>query len=415
MIDCIVIGAGAAGLAAARLLHNAGREVLVLEAQDRIGGRIRTDETWADFPVELGAEFIHGEGAATHGLLDACGLSAVAVARYAGMWWGWGAEAAKPRAELPREAQALLAALDGAYSALADTQEDVSLADYLRGRGFDGEAVATADVLLAQTCCAPVEHLSTADLAREMRADRAGKHEYRVRGGYGALLAGCAAGLEVRLNEPVTRVAWGAGGVRIETVDAEYAAKTAIVTVSVGVLRAGKIAFAPALSAGKQAAIAAMPMLAATKLIYRFETPMWDARMIYLLHRGKAARWWTQGNVISCYVTAERAERIDALPESEALALGLAELSALLGKPELAARCLAAKRVSWAREAYIGGGYAYVQAGAADARPALAAPEGERLFFAGEATAYDSNPQTVHGALESGWRAAREAMAAMAG
>lgn len=412
LYDCIVIGAGAAGLAAARALADDGKTVLVLEAQDRIGGRIQTETLFADFPVELGAEFIHGEGAATHRLLHAHGLTATDAPRAAGMWWAWNG-LAQPRHALPDDARATLTALENAYADLASFTDDISLADYLRQRGFDKNAIAVADVLLAQTCCASVETLSTADLARELHADTAGKREYRIREGYSALLDAYAAGLEVRLNQPVRHIVWGSERVIIETTSSRLMARTAIVTVPLSILQSGAIAFSPPLSAAKQAAIGAMIMRPATKLLYRFESPVWDPRMTYLLQRGRAARWWTNRSVIICYVTGDRAEAIDAMPERAALSLGLTELSAMLNQSHLAGRVLSSRRVSWAEQPYIGGGYAAVPPGAASARLALAAPEGKTLFFAGEATAHDSNPQTVHGAFESGWRAAREVAQAL--
>jgi monoamine oxidase len=408
MYDTIIIGAGAAGLAAGRMLHDAGKRVLIVEAQDRIGGRMFTDSSFADIPVELGAEFIHGENAATHRLLQEHGFSTTDAPRYKNMWWAWD-KLAQARVNLSEAAQNVLEELDSAYIAIPETEADISLADYLRQKGFDSETIAYADVYFAQTCCASIESLSIADLAREMRRDVSGKEEFRVKGGYSKFLEKYSEGLPIQLNESVKRFE------QRETVFAHanketYEAKTALITVSVSVLQRGSITFIPALSPEKQAVIQAMKMQAATKLIYRFDKPYWDESMIYLLHRGKAPRWWTNGNLISCFATAEAAETLDSLSEEAALAIGMEELSTMLNQPDLAKHCLAAKRYSWATQPFIGGGYAHVPAGAADARIALAKPEG-KLFFAGEATAYNSNPQTVHGALESGWRAAREILA----
>src|SRR5688500_1189769 len=89
MYDTIIIGAGAAGLAAAKLLQAAGHEVLILEAMNRIGGRIFTDKHFWNVPVELGAEFIHGENAATHQLLKQYGFSTTDAPRYKNIWWAW--------------------------------------------------------------------------------------------------------------------------------------------------------------------------------------------------------------------------------------------------------------------------------------------------------------------------------------
>jgi monoamine oxidase len=203
--DVIVIGAGAAGLMAARRLHDAGLTVRVVEARERIGGRIWTADGLAPFPIELGAELIHGSATITRRLLGEAGLHDLAVDRYGRLRWASGGPA-RPLGELPADLRDTIEGVKAAYRALPDTPwgegaADMSLADYLRGRGFAGAALEIADVLLAQTCCAPLGGLSCADLAREMRADRAGLEEFRVAEGYGALLGWLASGLEIALGD----------------------------------------------------------------------------------------------------------------------------------------------------------------------------------------------------------------------
>jgi monoamine oxidase len=142
-----------------------------------------------------------------------------------------------------------------------------------------------------------------------------------------------------------------------------------------------------------------------------------------MAHTGLIARWWTPAygraasdpshTVITAFVTAERARQVDAMSELAALAMGLQELAPLIGVADLVTECIAARRVSWAHEPFTRGGYAHCPPGAAAARLALAQPAADRLFFAGEATAFETNPQTVHGAIESGWRAAQECNATL--
>lgn len=417
--DTIIIGAGAAGLAAARKLSDAQQSILVLEARNRIGGRIWTDYSFADFPIEYGAEFIHGEHAATHELVRAAHYQTHPAPRKAMLRWGSKAGATGV-ADLPPPLRNTIQKLWTAYRQLptrAYLTNDEPLGNYLYRQGFTAGEIAMADVLLAQTCCAPINRLSCADLVREMAVDHAGLEEFRIVEGYGALLEGYSQGLSIECNVPVERVHWGQDGVEIVTPKQTYHARHCIITVPVSVLQAGQITFMPALSVSKQAAISAFRTEAATKLIYRFAKPVWDEELVYMMHTGIAARWWTPGYprpdaaVIACYVTAERAIAIDAMHEEEALTLGLEELGELLGRTDLQATCIAAKRLSWAKDPYALGGYAYIPTGAAAARPILAQAEANVLFFAGEATAHDSNPQTVHGALESGWRAAGEVLA----
>jgi monoamine oxidase len=417
LYDVIVVGAGAAGLAAARRLADAGQQVLILEARERFGGRIWTDESWLDFPIELGAEFIHGESAATHDLLRAAKLHTLSVERLdQHLRWFVPGQGALLRDALPNDLRMIIEGVQADYVGLVDYElvSDLSLAEYLRGRGWSEEALEIADVLLAQTCCAGIEWLSCADLIREMRADHAGKQEARVEEGYFALLRAYSLGLTIRYQTAVHRIQWDGDHVWLDTGSYHFQAQRCVITVPVAVLAGGMIHFEPELSAEKQQAIQAFRMEPATKLLYQFREPLWDADLTYMCHTGTAARWWTPGYgrgdqaVLAAYITAERCQVIDALPEEEALALGLEEAAMLLDQPleKLHTRLLQARRISWAQDEYAGGGYAAVPTGNAWARPVLARAERDRLYFAGEATAYSSNPQTVHGALESGWAAA---------
>jgi monoamine oxidase len=154
-----------------------------------------------------------------------------------------------------------------------------------------------------------------------------------------------------------------------------------------------------------------------TKLIYKFKQAFWDKDLTYMLHQGPAPRWWTPSygrdgdTIVSSFITADAAKYLDSLPREQALELGLSDLSKLLNIPyiTLKANLLDQRRVAWGLEPYIGGAYAHVPPGAFWAREVLARPEGN-LFFAGEATAYHSTPQTVHGAIDSGTRAANEVL-----
>lgn len=426
--DVLVIGAGAAGLAAARALRDGGARVLLVEARRRLGGRVHTDDSFAEAPIELGAELVHGERTVTVGLAAAAGLSLAPVDRYGGLRWSAGGPAL-PLAELDPATRDLIGRLRAAYRALPERfapggalvppAADRSLADHLRASGFDAPAIALADVLLAQTCCASVETLGCADLARELLADHAGAEEFRIRESYRPLIDWLARDLPVRLGAPVRAIRHGPDGVRVATDAGELRAGRCVVTVPVGVLQAGVIVFDPPLSKPRRHAIAAFRLEAATKLFLAFDRPLWDPGLAYMAHAGTLARWWTPAHhipgaaLLCAYVTSARARQIDALDDAALRALALAELAPILGVPaaELDRRCVGMRRMAWAADPYARGGYAHLPPAAAAARLALAAPEGDRLFLAGEATAHDTNPQTVHGAYESGERAAAEALA----
>ncbi|NJN18934.1 MAG: FAD-dependent oxidoreductase [Oscillochloris sp.] len=242
----IVIGAGAAGLAAARMLYDAGIAVVVLEARDRIGGRVWSDSSFAAAPIEHGAELIHGRHTSTLELAAAAGLAVAAVDRANGLRWSDGA-AALPLTELAPTMRARIERIKAAYSALPalvapagilpQPADDRSLAVYLHQAGFDAEDLAIADVLLAQTCCAAIGTLSCADLVREMLADRAGPEEFRLHDGYGPLFAYLARDLPIRLNTVVHTIRHAADGVTVLTDGEAFQADHCIVTLPIGVLQ----------------------------------------------------------------------------------------------------------------------------------------------------------------------------------
>jgi monoamine oxidase len=421
--DTIIVGAGAAGIAAGRKLHDAGYNVLILEARDRIGGRIHTDYTFADYPIELGAEFIHGDNAITHQLVKEAGLSTIPVERLGNLWWASPRDTrAHPYAETS-DAD-LIERLKAAYARLydADLATDISLMDYFRAALADASLdEAIPDVLFAQICCTDVTVLSCHDLQREMRAEHAGSGESRIAEGYLQLLEWYIQHIPYRLNSPVTEIRHDKSGVTVVANPEVFQAHTCIVTIPLRLLQWNAIRFDPPLAQGKQAAINHdLMMLPATKLILKFREQFWPDNFTYLCEaNAQIPRWWTPGYkrkgepVIIGVATAGAAIGLDPrLSLFDFSQHGLWMLSQLFGLSfqELKQNWVATKFQMWGGEEYTRGGYAYVPVGKADARVALAQPEGDKLFFAGEATAYDTNPQTVHGAIESGWRAAREVM-----
>lgn len=411
----IVIGAGAAGLAAARRLRLVGVAVTLVEARPRIGGRVHTDYSFAPMPIELGAELIHGEGTVTLPLAHEAGIAVAPVDRYGGLRWSEGGPAV-PLDTLPPKLAATIRSLYDTLHALGEGNfaDDRSLADVLRRCGADERTMAIADVLLAQTCCASITTLSCADLAREQRVDRAGTREFRLVGGYAPLLAWMAAGTTLLLDAPVRRVRHSPAGVQVLAKGQLLVADACVVALPVSILSRGAIEFDPPLSAAKREAAAAFRTEPATKLFFRFDAPLWDAGLAYMAHTGLFSRWWTPAHhapetpLLCCYVTAERARAVDAMDDTSLRREALGELATLLGEPGVRERCLAIKRAAWAADPLACGGYAHLPPGAADARLVLAAAEHPRLTFAGEATAHHTNPQTVHGAIESGERAAGE-------
>jgi len=431
--DVLVIGAGAAGLAAARALVDAGRRVIVLEARERIGGRVWTDRSFAAIPVERGAEFIHGEQADSWALIHRAGLRTESFSR----WQGRrivaedgrlvGDELLQARPDLQRvfTLEQQLAAYQG---------PDCSLAEWLTANNFSPLAAHIADLRLAHANCATPETISVAELAHELKIADKGPGDFHILDGYDRVLALLAEGLDIRLGTAASAIRWGEDGVVIETAETAEArrhadtqardlrpaspsrpispalsARHAIITLPLALLQADVVAFDPPLPQAKRTAINALRMAPAMKLLLRFEERFWDAEMTFLTGRDPVPVWWTirhDAPLLTGFITGPRAARLAAHGPENALEQGMAALTAIFG--DTPRRLFAAGEVvDWAADEWARGGYSSVPPGAYGQRQVLAQSVGA-LHFAGEATVFANNPATVHGALHSGARAARE-------
>jgi monoamine oxidase len=413
MDDVLVVGAGVAGLAAARALAAAGRRVLVLEARDRVGGRV---ETVADarfpVPVELGAEFVHGRPAATWRVLREARL---AVVDADGAHWRRG-PAGLERADFGAEA---------VLRRLGEVEDDVSFAEFLR-RFCPGpelaEARAQAEALVAGFEAADPERISARSLARELGGGGIDA-SYRLVEGYGALVRHLrreaeAGGARLALESAVQVVRHGPDGVEIEARrdgrQATFRARRTVITLPLGVLPT--VRFEPALPEKRGAGL---DPGAAVKVVLAFRESFWEDAGLEdaaFLHLPGAAfpTWWTmlpvRAPVLTAWVGGPEAARLAGQPPEAVTALALDALSTVFDRRLLDAQLLAARSHDWLADPFARGAYSHVLVGGADARARLAAPVGDTLFFAGEATDVSGESGTVAGALSSGERAAREAL-----
>jgi monoamine oxidase len=405
--DVIVVGAGAAGLAAARRVTAAGRRALVLEARDRIGGRVHTDRTFAGVPVEFGAEFVHGGRAGSAAAARAAGLATTPAMS---LWRGRVADAGRIRRLAP-----WLAATAWQYAGLiravhaGGAGPDESLGDLLRRRGA-GERVRRLAAGVANDACAGVDGISVHYLSRVLRTGEETGRQARVAPGYDRVIAHLAEGSRIVRNAPVTAVTWGPDGVRVEA-GRTWTAARAVVTVPLGVLRAGVVRFGPPLPAATQRAIAGLAMHPGTKVLLRFARRWWPAHSYTLLDPGVPVLWpHPDAPVLTAFVMGSAAAALREPPGP--VERVLAALPA--GWREPARRELRDTRVvDWGADPWTCGGYSSEPPGSAGLRAALATPCGP-LHMAGEATD-DAAPGTVSGALRSGERAATEALAGLTG
>jgi monoamine oxidase len=397
-MDALVIGAGAAGLASARELRGRGMDVLVLEARDRNGGRIHTIRSpdWP-LPLDAGAEFIHGHPPV---LLElASGRRELARSFYgAGL---------QRRDDLWRKVMAKLRHLPSRRE--CSVQKAFASSTKWVHAPPDERRLALA--YLEGFNAAPVARASIRAIAQQTRAaDRIqGDHVSRMPGGYDVVVRRLSRGTSVELGARVTEVHWGGGKVRVLAGGVAYEAERAVLTLPLGVLQARTVRFVPELPGWKERAIAALAMGAVVKIALLFERAHWPDDLVFLnVPDLPVPTFWrllpSNLPVLMGWTSSGGALR---LSRKDAVRTAVASLSRALGEKVRPKRAMV---FEWQDDPDARGAYSWVPVGALSAQRALAARVGP-LFFAGEATHFDGACATVHGAIETGIRAARELMA----
>ena len=406
--EVIVIGAGAAGLAAAAELARAGRRVLMLEARDRIGGRCWTRHLpGVNVPLELGAEFVHGRPRATLQLLKRAGaatLDSVRGSRY-------GEKGRLRRVEPFAEAQRAVRS--------ANLPEDVSFKTFLARRRLQARTRLFARLMVQGFDAADPARISARSVVEEWTGGEMGSSQPRLAAGYQPLLdhlatEALADGARLRLQAVAREIRWRREQVEVEGefLGKRFAVKArrAIVTLPLGVLQSGAVRFRPALP-DKQRALRQLASGPVVKAVLRFEQPFWEKRWpgtaFFHAPRAPFPTFWTplpvRAPVLIAWAGGPKASRLAGLQDARLIEEALAGVRLLFGnRPALEAAIVHA----WQRDPFARGAYSYVLVGGDGARESLAEPVADTLYFAGEATDAEESG-TVGGALQSGVRAAR--------
>lgn len=425
--DVLILGAGAAGLAAAAELARSGKSVLLLEARDRIGGRAWSHiEDGLAIPVELGAEFIHGRPAATFDALRAAGLAAIDSPRTR---WFVRHGALEPMGNIRREirqAMRMTPALE---------RRDMSFQQFLfHKRGLARDVRAHARRMVEGYDAADPGRVSAQDIAGEWTGEGAtDMPQFRPQGGYGALMQRLLgiAGRRVRLQlgTVVRTVRWRRGSVEVrgEVRGRAFcaAAPRAIVALPLGVLKrppsaADAVRFEPAL-ASKQPAFERLEAGSVLRVALLYASAFWEtlehgrfcnASFFHSPYSAFPTVWTAlpaRVPMLVAWCGGPRARVLSNAAEGDIVRRAILSVRSLFGeRPGDAALPVATWVHNWQRDPYAHGAYSYVTVGGHDARRRLAAPLDGTLYFAGEAADYEGEAGTVAGALRSGVRAARE-------
>jgi monoamine oxidase len=436
--DAVVVGAGIAGLSAAARLGQSGRSVVILEARDRVGGRIWTEAgSKSGGPVELGAEFVHG---LPPEIWEPLQKSNVKIAEVEGSYWC--SNGRLTRCNFFEQVHDIL-------KRMRETKADESFIEFLErccGDSRDPRQEKTKKKAVSY-----VSGFNAADprlvgvhwLVKGMRAEELiqGDRAFRCVNGYEGLVTIfraqlAEANVSVRTGMVVNDIRWKPWEVTVSAQGSSgpstLAAKRVLITLPLGVWKAspeqaGAVRFVPALPREKLAALEKMEMGRVIRLVLQFRRRFWDmisstddknktlADMSFLFSEDPwFPTWWTRmpnrTPLLTGWAPFESADRLSGRDRSFVIDRGLATLNSLLGVSlqNLEGWLEAAHFHDWQSDPFSRGAYSYGKVGSDGAQEALARPVENTLFFAGEATDVTGNNGTVHGAIASGYRAAAE-------
>ncbi len=415
----VVIGAGLSGLAAAQELYRRGHEVIVVEARERIGGRIWTSSQWADMPLDFGATWIHGpRGNPLTDLAEQINAKRFTTRYEKTVTYNTSGKPLSKAEEVRMED--LRTQVFGALKKAQGKDDDASIRQVIKPLihqfAESSEAYRFINFILSgaieQEYSGSVERLSAHwyDSAQEFDGD-----DVLFAQGFKVIPELLAQGLQIELGQVVKEIQWQRSPVRVMTQTTEFIADHVVVTLPLGVLQAKRVRFSPELPRSKQNAIAKLGMGVLNKCYLRFPNVFWRADVDWLEYVSARHGEWTEWvsfkqaanmPILLGFNAADRGRAIEAWSDEQIVASAMQTLRTIYGVsiPEP----IDYQMTRWASDPFSLGSYSYNPVGAVPKmRQELAAPLAKSLFFAGEASNKDYFG-TAHGAYLSGLRAAQE-------
>ncbi len=421
----IVIGAGAAGLMAAKHLSAAGHQLLVLEARDRIGGRIYTFRGPGEIMVEGGAEFIHGNLGVTLDLLNEAGITYTEVAGE--FWEFFGGEWS--------QSEDVFEHADLLEKKLKKLKENINIKEFLE-REFGGAAYEMMRLSVLSYVegyyAADAERLSALQFYKEWHSED--EQQYRVDGGYGRMIKYLSDyikrnGGEVQLSTVIKSINLQDQPVAIDDKGNQFHADKIILAIPLGVWQSSKdpIIFEPALPEKYEAA-KQLGFGGVIKMLLYFKQPFWkDEKHIkdhvndisFVISAETIPTYWTQlptdNNLLTAWVAGPAVRQYATATDDMLIHEALTSLSKIFNiiEAQLESMLQWSKVFNWQNDPFACGGYTYTTTEADSARRMLATPVDNILFFAGECLYEGVETGTVEAALTSGLYAAQKVISSI--
>lgn len=421
--DVIVIGAGAAGLIAGWELVQVGKKVAVIEARNRVGGRIHTiqDSNFA-MPIELGAEFVHGKLEPTQLLLKKANAEYYKVS---GEIWE------KQEGQL-KELKDFVEDYSDLNKKFDELKTDLSVASFIHNYLVEDkyeDLRFTLKNYVEGYYAGDTSRVSTFALREEMTTSD--DVQFRVEGGYEKLVNflynnGLEKGCTFFLNNPVQSINWRKDQVVVETDNQKFKAKKVLITVPIGVLQSEKINFTPAINS-KIDAIKQLGYGPAIKTILQFEDNFWAnkeltqqkdlSKLSFIFSDAIIPTWWTQYpkkiGIITGWSGGPFADRLKGLEDPQIVQEALRSLSYIFNIDliHLQQKLKGWQVANWSNDPYSCGAYSYQVVNGSTAIRIAKEPIEQTIFFAGEGLYDNTQIGTVNAALVTGRETAHQIIA----
>jgi monoamine oxidase len=435
MFDVIVVGAGVSGLYVAKLLQEQyKRSVLVLEAADYIGGRVKQDTSFVGYPIDLGGEIVHGRGTLLYNICVQNGWKLERIfdslprydnAPFQGREWFY---LGRERLFLPyntddAEVKNMFKLLDEAAREGHKIPDNTSLYKWLIDNGTGLRTIGLADALYGKLWATDIDLLGAKETFEEESKEEEGFDDnFRLKGSFSLLLKWLAEGLTIKLNSAVTSVDYSGDIVKVKTSKDEFIAKVVIVAVPLTVLRDGDITFIPELPKEKLAAAKKVGMGPAMKVILKFSRAFWPKNMqLVICSESFVSQMWMKGGpdfglntpyLIVGFVTGDSVKYMHRMTSEAIVQTFLRQLDVMFGNEtdwQPATRSYLGNLIfDWTKVPHIRSGYSYPSIGSFGLRQVLAKPVQNKLFFCGEALGTKKETATVNAALETAKETALE-------
>lgn len=395
-MDIIIIGAGAAGLMAAKEL-SADHNITILEAKEAIGGRIQTVQQH----IETGAEFVHGELSVTLNLLKEAGLSYTAISgnMYTVEKGQWNKE------------ENFIEGWDDLLDKMGTLKDDMTLMEFLENQYAESRYRELREEI--------TRYVQGFDLADPSKVSVKYLHKewtnedntnFRIDRGYSALINFLANDLNIITGSPVKSIEWENGNVKVQTGNGQsYTAQKVILTTSIGVIQHNFIHFTPAIDDYVNAA-SHIGWGSVIKIVLEFKEIFWKKDTGFIFTKEKIPTWWTQSPhqvpILTGWLGGPPAEHYKQVPKEEILKTALDVLSGIFQRelPPLVDSYIS----NWVQDPGILGSYSYDTPTSGNARKLLNTPLQDTIYFAGEALYDGTHPGTVEAALVSGKEVAKK-------